>query len=274
MDLINTTLWEFDGPAFYEESSEPRLVAGSTTDYKLFLGGVAALDYKSGIRSRMSFNRGQNLRVSFRLWKPVTTESLDVILLGDLHWVYNSICGPWVNKNVYSGETENPTLEQIEAGFGQSGTNQNDNPDSNVFTRWCEGVTNWNGGGGGGGYYASPWMSAEFRDAWQAANTKVESLWIRIWLGDVSGAKAEWSTDGGEAWEEKTWETMKLQDGTTEIDTIGLPAGTDWNGATVGAADPVWLFFGPSLGDVYVDDVVVENDTHLIPVELSSFIIE
>ena len=200
--------------------------------------------YTNGIRSLASYNRGQNLRCTFKLWK---TDESDVF--GTLYeWIYNGINGPWVNRDSWVPADNDPTgnypsLEQIEAGIARYNT-----ADAAGAVTWCEGVTNFDE------YATCPVLDPAFTTAWAAATTKANALTIRVWLGDSTGCMAEWSLDGG-----LTFQPLNLS-GDTPIDTRDLAAGSDWNGAKVGSADPVWIFFGADWGQAWVDDIVVEDD--------------
>ena len=87
-------------------------------------------------------------------------------------------------------------------------------------------------------------------------------MWVRVALGDRSGAKCEWSRNRSD------WQPVKLADGKA-INTIDLPAGSDFGGVycgensacKVGSANPVWLFFGGGgNGVTYIDDIELVND--------------
>ena len=109
---------------------------------------------------------------------------------------------------------------------------------------------------------AGPRVEPAFFKAWTAATNKSAALWVRVWLGNTSGAKCEWSTDGA------NWKMLQLADG-TPINTIGQPAGSDGKGlyrgesaaCKVGSKSPVWIFFGGGGNSVtYIDDIEVVND--------------
>jgi len=91
-----------------------------------------------------------------------------------------------------------------------------------------------------------------FKDAYAAAIDKSTALWIRIWLGDTIGGMFEWSSDG----------------------TNWTQEGTDTRGVSGGNTPTVYLGFGPVQSWIFVDDIVVENDANIVPVELSNFELE
>ena len=214
--VIDIDKWELAGSGV--DTSLTDLGGG---DYALSLSGST---YTNGIRSVVPVKRGDNARCSFMLWKDS----------GD--WSWNSICGPWVNRNSLNGSY--PTLEQVEAGLMRYNNTM-------VGVQWGEGITSWNGN--------EPLIESAFTSAWFAATEKARAVHVRVWLGDTTGSRCDWSTDG------TIWNPLKLKNG-TPVDTIGLPAGQSWNGVKVSNTDPVWIFFGGAYARSYVDDVLVQND--------------
>src|SRR5688572_15441948 len=70
-------------------------VVAGFNDYAVRLYGNDG-DYFDGLRSKQSFNRGNNLRVSFRLWKGASTT-------GPNHqWSFHGLSGPWASSTNFS----------------------------------------------------------------------------------------------------------------------------------------------------------------------------
>jgi hypothetical protein len=191
--------------------------------------------YNMGIRSRFGIPRGDNLRCTFRMWRDRQP----------VNW--NGIGGPFANRNYPAGQS--PNLAQIEAGFSRYAPIS-----GNPGLCWAEGVERFLNSG--------PRVEAAFQNAWVAATNKPLALWVRVWLGNTTGAKCQWSPDG------TNWQTLKLAGG-VPIDTIGLPAGSNWGAVysgenaacSVGAKSPVWIYFGGGgSGVTYIDDIQVAND--------------
>ena len=228
---IDTSRWEYAGMPI--NSSLVDLGGG---DWALKLDDMLG-NYNTGLRSRAAFARGNNLHCTFRLWRK--NQPLD----------WNGICGPFVNRNYLSRRQAQPSLAQIEAGL----TRYVPIP-GNAGLCWGEGVESF--------LNAGPRVEPAFFKAWTAATNKSAALWVRVWLGNTSGAKCEWSTDGA------NWKMLQLADG-TPINTIGQPAGSDGKGlyrgesaaCKVGSKSPVWIFFGGGGNSVtYIDDIEVVND--------------
>ena len=228
---IHTTRWESAGLPI-----NASLVELGGGDWALRLEDMHGL-YNNGIRSRAAFARGNNLRCTFRLWR--RNQAFD----------WNGICGPFVNRNYLATSQSQPSLAQIEAGLTRYVATA-----ANAGLCWGEGVETFLNSG--------PRVESAFVNAWTAATSKSAALWVRVWLGDTSGAKCEWSTGGA------SWQIVGLADG-TPINTIGLAAGSDWKriyrgenaACKVGSKRLVWVFFGGGGNRVtYVDDIEVVND--------------
>ncbi len=121
-------------------------------------------------------------------------------------------------------------------------------------------------------------LDAAFQQAGLAAVDKSSAVYVRAWLGDVSGGTAVWSTDGGATWTPiRTKTTGEVID--TRGETIGsvvLTGNDNSNGATEGAMTgsvtvsgntDVWVGFASGAGILYVDNVLLEDDNNnTIPV--------
>jgi hypothetical protein len=83
-----------------------------------------------------------------------------------------------------------------------------------------------------------PAISAAFHVAYASATSKANAVKIKVTLGDASGAMLQWSNDSGYSW-------------TTEYDTRGVSGPTN---------SPVYVGFGTNHGQIFYDDIIVEND--------------
>lgn len=216
---------------------------GGATDFALFVAG--GWNYTQGVMSTTSFNRGDNLRCTFKM------------LRDDAPTYYSALCGPWASNDGFAGTY--PALENIEAGISRT----NGDGGGTVHDSACEYIEDSS--------TINPLapIDSAFYNAILSATNKENALTIRVMLGDSTGAEIQWSTDEVNfnsviIWEGETFEAV--------ADTIGDLAGTNWIGNNrVSGADPVWLFFGggPGGGGSYsrfiVDDIVVETGS--LPVE-------
>jgi hypothetical protein len=139
---------------------------GDTGDYAYWLRD-ASFSYTSGIRSKMQFNREQELICSFKL-----------IMRPSAVIRYTGVCGPWVNTDTLPAGTL-PALEQIEAGISRS---ENDG-----YIYYVEGTDQWS---------SAPALSDDFYNAILAATNKSNAVDVKVTLGTSTGAKFEWSSDG------------------------------------------------------------------------------
>ncbi len=213
---IDTGVWTWSG---YTESTQgyPDFLDVDETDgdgnYSLALHGHAASLATNWVRSIQSFARGNNLRVTFRHWGD-STDTSHVHAYPD----YASIAGPW--------HADGPGMPEGGLSFYK---------DSPAHSQQFSENGLWNSGN---------WMSADFRDAYDAATSRANSMLIRVWLGDVRGSAVEWSADEGVTW-------------TMEYDSRGQDMAY---GQTTGSAGRVRLGFAGCNGRTEIDDIVVEID--------------
>ena len=181
--------------------------------------------------SKLTWDRGNNLRCTFQVWKDITKIS----------WaggnVNNVINGPW--HNAVSATDPYTTMEAAVGGWG-------------TLPRKFS-LTGWNTGNG---------IPTAMEDAYGASDSRENSIWIRVTLGNTSGGMLEWTTENPLPWVNPggaTWTLAEdLRDGSGgELANNGLMLG-----------------FHTHAGGVAVDNIYVEDDTHLIPVELSNFLVE
>ena len=219
---INPSDWTVEGvggPFVYDLGVTGQSSSG---DYGLFVADP--FTYVTGIRSTASFSRADQLSCTFKLFR-------DNVSFG---WA--GVGGPWSGVGTLPAGAL-PTLRQIEAGVNRHNPNNNQ-------TYYREGVQAAFAGDGAA-------LSSAFNTAFDNATTKANAVIVRVTLGETTGSKMEWSTDGA------TW--------TTEINTIGQTAGQDLGGGnSVSASDPAWLVFasagdGVSNARGIVDDIVVEG---------------
>ncbi len=162
--IVDPARWEFASWPIH--SSLVNLGGG---DWALQLQDIGkGNSYNMGIRSRFGILRGDNLRCTFRIWRDNQP----------LNW--NGIAGPFVNRNFPVGQS--PNLSQIEAGFSRYAPIP-----GKAGLCWAEGVETFLNTG--------PRVEAAFQHAWEGATNKARAPWVRIWLGNTTGTKCEWSPD-------------------------------------------------------------------------------
>jgi hypothetical protein len=207
--------------------------------------------HASAIASKMSFPRGRNLRCTFKVAMPAHTAT--------------GFSGPWHSTNVMTHEKYS-MLNYLTGsiGFYSNGTY------GSPFMEWDENNYDFDKKLPAGGYLSGPRLAEDFLRAWRYSSPAFGkgSAWItvRVWLGDDSGAFCEWSTDDG-----KTWRPLRERARNAVIDTRGR-AGVvkDWGPACL-SGDPIgvvnvnttrehYVAFGPVVGTVFIDDVIVERD--------------
>jgi hypothetical protein len=201
-------------------------------NYAAFTEGPSDWGWAQEIWTVNAFPRGNNLRCTFTTWyDPTAIYTASVAPFG------SAINGPFHNKTFNSGDpggVDDQTHGNIEAAVGgeykgltsEMRFNQNDS---------------WEGRAAAG-----PLLSTTFHDAYSAADSTANGLMIRVFLGDLTGAMFEWSDDSGSNW-------------TFEYDNRGAP---DIGSATdpVGSATEVYIGWGTHKGQVFIDDILLEND--------------
>ena len=183
-------------------------------DYAIYFEGPSGggSDHTTWLYSLNSYPRGENLRVTFTTWvDPTSTYSW----IGG-NPIYAALHGPW--------HTDNTALIYS-------------NPEA-MIRYW------------GNNYYfaqtGDPWIDGgtdlpEFLGAFQATTSKATAVKVRVWLGDVRGAKLEW-TDSSNEWQEVT----------------------DNRGVGAGDGSP-YLGWGTYGSRVFIDDIKVQIDGDPLP---------
>lgn len=133
-------------------------------------------------------------------------------------------------------------------------------------------VGRWLTGGAEGGESFETWgkgelggqggMAVEQFDAdFAAATSRADAIVVRVHLGDVADGHIVWSTSAGDIYDSAN-DNFTAEDGMNLAVTSHLNA-TDTPNNHIG----FWGVHDP----VYIDNIVVENDSNLVPVELSEF---
>ncbi len=226
--------WLVEGPA-----ADTLAVPLAGNDHALRLAGDGR--YENGCRSLWPFARGGNLTVTFKTWH-------------DGAFQYSTVAGPWhASPSTYAHTGDYPFL-RLEAGL----SGQEQGVAAGPHLQWAEGSHLW----------AWRELSVTFLERWLSASGKDRALHVRVQLGDVTGARAAWSSDG------VTFYALKAGDGAV-LDTTGLTAGSPADAASgnsVSSSPLVWLGFGGGYGaPVYVDDIVVRRDATAEPRELATW---
>ncbi|HET6328221.1 MAG TPA: hypothetical protein VFG04_26300 [Planctomycetaceae bacterium] len=207
--------------------------------------------WAGAIASQRSFSRGRNLRCTFKVAMPAHSGT--------------GFSGPWHSTNVMTHQKYSMVNSMTGSiGFYCNGTYQP------PYMEWDENNHDVDKNLPANGYLSGPRLAEDFLRAWRysAPAFGSGSAWIsiRVWLGDVSGAFCEWSTDDG-----KTWRPLRDRAHNAVIDTRGRTGvATDWGPACL-SGDPVgvvhvnttkdhYIAFGPVAGSVFIDDVIVERD--------------
>jgi hypothetical protein len=190
---IDGSMWIVNnGQAEHESKCELEEIAPG--DYAIYTEGpniTSGADHSTNFYSATPFQRGDNLRCSFRIWcDPSKTGNW---VSGST--VYGQVAGPWHSSN--SG----PAIFNPEAAIRYWNEH-----------RFAQPGDEWHLGG-------HP-MSSAFNDALKATNSKQNSLMIRVWLGDEQGAMVEWSTNGGADWTEEI-DTRGVSGGTNPQAYLG-----------------------------------------------------
>ena len=234
---IDTGKWTKLGSPFLFDLGSAGL--GNSGDFALFLAGPS-YSYADVVYSAASFNRGDTLRCTFRMFRNG----------GGL--LFTGVNGPWALRNSLSGTY--PSLEQIEAGF----------------SRVLDGASLPNLYYLENRDYSGGWIAEDvpvdsaIHTAFDNAIGKANGFFVRVTLGDTTGAKLEWSQDG------VNFQVVRTQDDAMDLDTIGLPVDTSYKGANrVSGSSTVWVAFGAAgegTTNAYgiVDDIVVETGATLV----------
>jgi len=190
--------WHPDSTSAFKWYCLPNLFGGCRT--RIDLGdGDYAFSTETAFTSVGYFERGDHLSCTFKVWW--TSSNIGA-----------AINGPWTIDMRYHAEAT------IHGWYGL-----------------CDGF-DWMRMDVGGEASGQD-LSAAWREAWDAADSKARAITVRVTLGETSGAKYEWSADGGLNW-------------TLEGDFRGDP--------TARANPKVWLRFGFGLEQCLIDDIVVD----------------
>ena len=205
--LVNVQTHDGQGTAELEEVSP-----GDWAFYTLGPAAgttIAGADHTTRIYSEWGFDRGDDLRVTFKAWGDPSKESW-----GGFFPHNSALLGPWHSDN--SSLTYSNPEAMVRYWGGQEEFAQPGDP-------WT----------------MSPKMSSGWNSVFYTATSKSLAMIFRVWLGDVHGAKIEWSLDG-ETWIE-------------EYDTRGTPS--------IGESHATaYLGWGTLASAVFIDDIVVENN--------------
>ena len=195
--------------------------------------GFTANRWNHALAARTQFARGNNIRCTFTFWGDPTNPAwmnrapASDLKPGPIAFPTNTcLNGPWKRHN--HSETCSTIYNTGEAHIG------------------CSSFFGGDFGFEQSGSWGSPNFASEaFVAAFGASDgKKFNALMARIWLGDTDGAMWEWSSDFGQTW-------------ITEYD----------NRDTGEIADPaadVWIAFATDMGAVFLDDIIVEDDSNLV----------
>ena len=222
--VMNTTTW-----FIYDDAGQSggvmQLDQIAPGDYAM--GMAHPYNFDLTLWSQKRFNRGNNLRVSFLVWGDLTND-----VGGQLFPNVSNCYSGWHHNNDYQGYNyEEVMLDWYYKLDGSEhirfiDTDINDPDYGTNRSAYVGGSTNFA-------------VSAAFEAAFVAATSRANAMTIRIGVGDTNGGILEWSTDGINF--------------TTEYDT------RDTHGYT--AVDTLYLGFMGIQGYIYVDDIVVEDDS-------------
>ncbi len=211
----------------------------------------------NGIRSKMGWPRGNNLRVTFQMFgDPAISPD------GEPYPLAGGPTGPWHQR-------EGNDFEWREA-FNEGNMERDIEAGLNIWAGWQH-YFEENGGtdndrtglqllrpedGDPPGYRAAI-LASELPAGTPLGEQKANgSIWCRVWLGDVTGGTMEFSTDSSNG-TDGTWESIRQTEfpGNPVIDTRGdNPAGN------IGNTSPVYLGFG-AFKHACFDNIFVEDDT-------------
>jgi len=228
---IDSTIWNVvEGPHGKIEFDD---LGGG--DYALALSrGDKPPDWEVSVLSWLGFRRGENLRVTFKVWGNKDRESA-----GHVYPNATTLTGPW-----HDSFFDQASPITIEAG---------------IWLFWPDFSFDENHA-----YAARALPDAEvFSVAWAKALSKESALQIRVTLGDETGAMFEWFDGMG-------WHTSIDTRG--QSITEGLYTANNSNldnefgnaraaGINIGYNKIAKVGFAPYVGWITIDDIVVENDS-------------
>ena len=206
-----------DGEVAIEESPT------GSGDYAAYTKGPTNYngdDWDYSYFSTATYDRAENLRCTFQTWRDPTKPTW----AGPVNFGIN---GPW-HHNINATDA----YGNLNCGVGGWDTL----PQTFQMEGWNTGTA----------------LPQAIADAFNASTDRASGIWFKVWLGNTSGGKLEWSTDG---------ETFELVEDRTDD-----PAAFSNNG--------LYLGFATHAGAVFIDNIMVEDDSHIVPVELSAFILE
>jgi hypothetical protein len=191
-------------------------------------GATAQSVHGTNIHSFLSFDRGEDLRVTFRVWgDPSKMEPL--CCWGGPFPANSMFGGPW-HKGQFG------LLFDNEAIVRYWGWNAVDKPHFSLpGDPWV------------GGEDQGTWMSNNWRTEFESSIDKATSMLIQVWLGNTHGAMLRWSKNDGTSW-------------TVEHDFRG----TESHGSGT-SSNTVFLGWGTYSGAIFIDDIQVENNSRLGP---------
>ena len=198
---------------------------------RALLMGNAFLNWSTRIRSVEGWPRGENLRVTFKVWGDSSLPDFNQIFPGG-----GGFTGPWHDTSD-TGQALWATIDEGVDGWwnrlsweesGQSSGIQMDNPE----------------------------LEAVLHSAFAAATSKQTALHLRVWAGDDRGGRLEWSVDGINF-------SLARDSANRPLDTRGNLQGP--SGIETGSASPLYLGFSPAQSAVLIDDIVVETGADTPP---------
>ena len=223
-------------------------VSPGSGDYALRMGDNVlnfddwAFAWDVSIWSKATFPRGENIRCTFTVWHNYGESATGPPATG--------FYGPW------HSQADTQIWRFMEACVDHVWSEQ----------RWAE---------GGQAYrpsdQAGPLIDTGLATAFRNAGSKDQTLTLRVWLGDASGARMDYSTDGGQ-----NWLIARISDGgiSQPLDTRGQNAGMNHQNIRIGNHNPNHIAFGwggmlnapqydstkfPRPAYLYLDDITVES---------------
>ena len=230
--------WGHNPPNFHAETID---MGGG--DHALVMGNMA-LDWSVGAETVASFNRANNLSVTFTHWGVDDTAALGL----DFTHQYPGAAG--IHGPLHGSDNSATIYADIECGIDFWWNQPQHSENNNVQN--------------------GEWVSPELIAALNRGDggdmvSKAGGIRIEVTLGNDMGCMLRWTKNGGVTW-------------TTEWDSRGQPTypnradpGTPH---TTGSAAQVYIGFGPAQGGIVFDDIYVQDDFNRIPVEISEFTVE